>query len=202
MTEEILTSDKPEFWRNRYVQHATPWDLDEPAPPFVSLLASPPDILKPGRLVAPGCGYGHDAALFGRHGYDVLGVDIIPEAIAAANERYGEDARFVCGDFFHPPEEMLGRFDVMMEHTFFCAIPPLLRPDYVGSASRLLRPGGLLVGLFWLLHDTDGPPYGVTRDEIEILMSPHFALRWSRVPDDSIGRRCGEEWLAIFQRHG
>ena len=56
-------------------------DTGQAAPPFVSLLKSP-QAPTPGTMAVLGSGNGHDALLFSGHGFEVVGFDFAPSAIA------------------------------------------------------------------------------------------------------------------------
>src|SRR5438552_1618772 len=71
------------FWESRYIVGNTGWDIGQPAPPFVDLLSGT-DAPAPGSMIVPGCGRGHDAIFFAKHGFTVVGVDFAASAIADA----------------------------------------------------------------------------------------------------------------------
>jgi methyl halide transferase len=197
-----LTSDQPEFWATRYQNQSTPWDLGQPAPSFVSLLKQHEERFPPGKMAVVGSGYGHDAGFFGESGFEVIGFDYVPEAVAGANERYGRYARFVQADIFNLPGEYLGMFDYVLEHTCFCAIRPRQREGYVQAVYSLLQPGGTLIGLFWAHTEEGGPPYSTNRQELEHLFSSLFDIENMTIPPDSVADRQGEELLMIARRKG
>ncbi len=200
---EALTSDNPLFWQSRYKTGSIPWDLAEPAPPFVQLLQSPPEgiVLPPGKMAVLGSGYGNDAAFFARQGFDVTGFDFVPEAVAQATQLYGDTgARFVEADLFNLPPETAGLFDYVLEHTCFCAIRPNQRAAYVEASARLLKPGGVLIGLFWAHHEMGGPPYKTDEAELRRLFSPPFELCYLAITPHSIPARQNEEFLGIFSK--
>jgi 2-polyprenyl-3-methyl-5-hydroxy-6-metoxy-1,4-benzoquinol methylase len=68
-----------------------------------------------------GCGYGYCSELLARRGYEVLGTDISPHAIAEANRQCKQErARFVVWDattapIFEPPFDLIIAFEVI-EH--------------------------------------------------------------------------------------
>lgn len=193
-----------DFWEARYQAGQTPWDLGEAAPPFVSALNHPalntPALSgKPGRMAVVGSGPGHDAALFARAGWAVTGLDLSAAAVAQAMARYGEVARFVEADLFNLPTDLTAQFDVVLEHTCFCAILPEQRAEYVQAVARLLKPGGSLLGLFWAHNEPGGPPFGTSEAEIRGVFEPTFAVRSVEVPGNSVASRKGEERLCWFQ---
>lgn len=210
MTGEGETDLSPSAWEARYASGETRWDRGMPAPPFVDLLASgaaPP----PGRLAVLGCGRGHDALLFARHGFRVTGFDFAPSAIRTARALAavaGLDARFEERDIFTLPGEHAGAFDAVLEYTCFCAIVPARRADYVRAVDGLLAPGGFLVALFYPFEKTGtgpdapdgGPPFLVTDADVAALFGERFSIRSVTVPARSIESRRGREKLVILEK--
>lgn len=143
----------------------------------------------------PGCGTGHDVRLLASHGSKVIGLDLSETALAMARSQpsvAGE--RYEQGDLFGLPEEWTGRFDWVVEHTCFCAIPTARRGDYVTAVSRVLKPGGRYLAVFFLDPGVDqGPPHGATRDEIAGLFDPHFVLEREWRPGKTFPEREGGE---------
>jgi methyl halide transferase len=145
-------------------------------------LATHPDL--PGETVCvPGGGTGHDAGEWAQAGFRVYGYDIAPSAVRLSRERAtraGWRAEFRTADFLR--DEPPFPFDWLFEHTLFCAIQPAERERYVHAVNRWLKPGGHYLAVNYLIPDTDGPPFGVTRDEIWGRFSGRFELREEWVP--------------------
>lgn len=196
------TNLSPHFWEQRYQEGKTAWDLGQPAPPFVTLLASdqaPP----PGRIAVLGAGRGHDALLFADRGFDVVGFDLAPSAIAeatlAAQTRH-LSAQFLERDIFHLEPAFAGQFDYVLEHTCFCAIAPELRIDYVHLVHWLLRPAGELIALFWAHAMPGGPPFGSTVAELQQRFAAQFDALSFAIAPHSVDSRQGTEYLARLRR--
>ena len=139
-----------EFWEQRYQAGTARWDLGQAAPPLVDLLADSSWV--PGRVAILGCGCGHDAFLFAEKGFEVMGFDFAPSAIATATAiatQTHSTARFLQRDIFDLTPEFAGGFDYVVEHTCFCAIDPQQRPRYVQLVHQLLKPQGTLIALFF-----------------------------------------------------
>lgn len=190
-------------WDARYRNASTPWDLGEVAPPFVDFLASA-DAPPPGRLLVPGSGRGHDALYFARQGYNVRGVDIAPTAVSVANERAQSEglhdkALFEERDLLAMPAEFDGTFDYVVEHTCFCAIDPALRPAYVQAVHRLLKPGGLLIAIFFAHPRAGGPPFRTDAAEVRRLFSPFFKIEQLAPAVRSHKSRQGEELFGLLR---
>lgn len=150
-----------------------------------------------------GCGSGHDARLFAQHGFETIGFDISPTALAVASrlsEGSGLPVSFERADFFELPTRYPAWFDVVVEHSFFTAIDPSQRPAYVEVVAAILRPGGELIGLFREHDRPGGPPHGTSTDELRALFGRRFDVERLEPTDRSIDHRRGEELLARLRR--
>ena len=133
-------------------------------------------------------------------GFTASGFDIAPTAIRVAREKTdaaGLKAVFEQRDFLtqDPPAP----FDWLFEHTLFCAIDPQRREDYVRAVIGWLQPAGQFLAVFYMIADTQGPPFGTNREEIMRRFSPQFELLDSWVPR-SYPNRTGLEWMTWWRR--
>jgi SAM-dependent methyltransferase len=190
----------PVDWEARYRAGDTPWDEGKAAPALTEFLSRNAII---GEVLVPGSGPGHDVrALAAQQGeVSVTGLDLSPTAIGlalsfppAGSERYEQ------GDLFHLPPSLHGRFDWIVEHTCFCAIPPSLRPEYVKAISLALKPGGHYLGIFYMNPAApQGPPHGTTKEEISSLFDPYFTLLKEWKPRENFQGREGRELCQLRQ---
>jgi SAM-dependent methyltransferase len=201
------------FWEDVHAAGQSGWNLGTPTPALVGLLASP-DAPKPGptgRALVPGCGFGHDVLRLARAGFRAVGVDFAAYAVDQGNARAaaaGLPAEFLRADLFELPRlrpDWVGGFDLVFEYTCFCAIDPARRADYAEVVSRMLRPGGELVALFFPLRSSadfpGGPPFAVSEAEIRTLFGPAFEFRsWTPQPPLSVPLRRRFEALARLVR--
>ena len=74
-----------EYWENRYRTGDMQWEKGAPSPGLVDFLAANPDLQR-GTVGIPGCGFGHDVRAFARAGFAAFGFDLVPFAIARAEE--------------------------------------------------------------------------------------------------------------------
>jgi SAM-dependent methyltransferase len=192
-------------WENRYQQGQTPWDKSAPAPELKFLLDA--GLLR-GRVLVPGCGRGHDArAIVAAGGGEVVGLDLAPSAVRDARLLgTAPGLSFEEGDLFQPPREWLGSFDWIWEHTCFCAIDPEDRARYATSTHALLRPGGRLLATFFIDPGLDpgeaGPPFGVSKEELNRVFGPYFAVEGEWAPRACFSGREGREWIRQLRRLG
>lgn len=188
-----------EYWDSRYRQEDIPWDKGDGAPPLAEFLA---ESSFGGRVLVPGCGYGHDVRLLARHGASSVGLDLSPSALTKARgfEPVGNE-EYVSGDFFRLDEALRGTFEGVFEHTCFCAIHPSMRGDYVKAVAGALKEGGKLLAIFFVkIEDPDGPPYPVSSEEIDGLFDPLFETEKQWTPSKSFPGREGREQMRLMRK--
>ncbi len=154
------------------------------------------------RILLPGAGMGYEAVYLAEAGFKALTVlDIAPYPLESLKKRLpasfaGEN--LIETDFFDFKE---GPFDLVLEHTFFCALPPELRPGYVLKMNALLRQGGKLAGLLFDFPLTpQGPPFGGSKEEYVQLFTPYFHIQVLERATNSIPPRQGSELFFIFEK--
>ena len=188
------------FWSDLYKTSDTPWDQAGPHPALKNIL--PQLKLAKQKVLVPGCGRGHDAALLAEQGHIVTALDFSAEAIAEAKKLYGHIANltFVQGDVFEFVEKNVGLFDLVFEHTLYCAIDPALRTKLVKAWKKVLQPRGQVLGIFFSFEKRLGPPFGGSEWEIrERLKKDFHFIYWTRWRLSS-ERRQGIEVVVLAQR--
>ena len=129
-------------WDQRYLEGSDRWELGRPAPPLEAFLRTDSRAPQPpGRVLVPGCGRGHEAALLADLGYEVIGLDFSSEAIQRAQALHGSDRaqlRWLQADLFDggalaAAGITTGSLQGVLEHTCFCAIDPAQRGAYLDT---------------------------------------------------------------------
>jgi len=191
-------------WDEHYQRGDVFWDKGAPAPALKQYLGR--HTIR-GRALVPGCGRGHEVALAVEHGLDAIGLDIAPTGLAEARELYPQLAeRFRLGNFFDPPAELRGAFDIVLEHTCLCALPLTMRPDYRRAVDLAIRRGGLLIGIWFINPALDpgeeGPPFGISVAELTALFGDGYEIVDDYVPDVAFPNRENRERLRVLRRVG
>jgi methyl halide transferase len=187
------------YWSARWKNKETTWDLGYPSPPLKAYFDRIGN--KELRILIPGCGNAYEAEYLFRQGFkNVYVLDFAPEALAEFSRRVPQfpEAHLLCEDFF---ELKLENWDLVVEQTFFCALPPAQRNDYAEKMHRLLGNGGKLAGLFFTdpLNNSQ-PPFGATEAEYRAIFSPYFALDILEKAQNSIAPRAGRELFFEFRK--
>jgi SAM-dependent methyltransferase len=172
-----MTDDptRPGFWDERYTAGRTPWDQGGVPPELARRLAARKD--RGLRVLIPGCGQGHEVSAFAAAGHDVTAIDFSAPAVERARTRLGPALapRVQVADFFHHAF-IPGTFDLVYERTFLCAQEPASWPRVARRTAELLRPGGALLGFYFLGPKEDGPPYGLDPEEPAAIFGADFTL--------------------------
>lgn len=139
-------------------------------------LANDQDILERLKSLVPGpkgldagCGAGaRDVHLLCSQGFDVYGVDAVPENVKVASEQHPEIAdRLQVADLTEPLPFSDGTFDFAMCNSVIQHITPRLAKDVtLRELVRVLRPGGVLQLMFKNGHGLEtvfDRDYGVER---------------------------------------
>ncbi|WP_435592420.1 class I SAM-dependent methyltransferase [Nocardia sp. bgisy118] len=153
----------PEFWNTVYDNDTAPWVIGEPQPAIVALER---DGWIRGRVLDPGTGAGEHTIALTKLGYDVLGVDLSPSAVAYARHNAADKgvsgARFEVVDMLtlaDADDDRLGVFDTVVDSALFHVFgtEPEARAAYVRGLHRICKPDGLVHVL--ALSDTE-PGFG------------------------------------------
>ena len=167
--EESLSS-----FAERYATGRVPWD-DELPPPEVQALVNS---LKPGRALDLGCGYGRTAIYLAQHGWQVDGIDFVPQAIEGAKRRatdqgVAEHIRFHEGSVAELGF-LNGRYDLAIDIGCMHSLGLPLQAAYRDELHRLLRPGATYL-LFVRLQNPDADPVDGPRGIDEAILHSLFA---------------------------
>jgi SAM-dependent methyltransferase len=192
--------EKESYWTNIYQTENPRWDLGQPAP---ALLEIYPKLKLPvSRIAVIGGGSGHDAAFFAKNGHHVTLIDISAEAIARAQKQFSNfsNLHYLQADAFNLPQELYHSFDLVFEHTCYCAINPTLRNELIKVWCSLLHETGQLFGVFFTMEKRNGPPFGGSEWELKHRLNSNFKpLIWQRFKN-SINGRWGKELVVLSEK--
>lgn len=185
------------YWSNLYEQNDTRWDIGNVSPPIKEYVDQLAD--KSVSILVPGCGNSYEAAYLLQQGFsNVTVIDISPVLTKKLEEKFNtynhKQLTIITGNFF----DLKGKFDLIIEQTFFCALEPSLRKAYADKMHELLKPGGRLVGVLFNRDFEGGPPFGGSKDEYEKLFGEKFHIKKMEACYNSIEPRMGSEVFITF----
>lgn len=187
------------YWTGRYQAGHTGWDIGSPSTPLAAYIDHLED--RSLRILVPGAGYGYEVAYLAEQGFEnVTVVDLSPAPYEHGNYDLPRKMGYelIVDNFF----DIEGGYDLILEQTFFCALPPALRSQYVDQMAKLLAPAGKLRGvLFNIDFDREGPPFGGSEEEYRDCFGPYFESLEIDPCYNSIGPRQGSECWLQATRH-
>lgn len=184
------------YWNERYINKQTGWDIGFAAPGLVEYITQLKN--KDISILIPGCGNAHEAGFLIKEGFkNITLLDIAPELVANLTEKFKEyipsPLQIKNENFF----EHQGKYDLILEQTFFCALSPDERKAYVLQMQKLLKKGGKLVGLLFNRAFEGGPPFGGNEKEYSSLLKEKFSLKLMEPAYNSIAPRKNTELFFI-----
>jgi len=188
------------FWTQRYENLEIGWDIggiSNPIKEFADTLTSY-DL----RILIHGAGNAYEAEYLFKKGFNhVFVVDIARPPLDSFIRRVPDfpSNQLIHVDFF----QHHGKYDLIIEQTFFCAIDPSLRPAYATKMHELLVENGMLCGL--LFDDpmnATSPPFGGSMDEYRTYFEPFFFFDKFQKCNNSILPRKGKEMWMELRRKG
>jgi SAM-dependent methyltransferase len=123
-----------------------------------------------GRALVVGCGLGDDAHALFEAGYEVLAIDVSQTALDIAKERSnGLSIVYEKQDIFDMPTNYNGYFDFVFEALTIQSLPVKFREKMIEAVANTLAPKGrLLVVAHQKQREFDGPPWPLTKEQIDI----------------------------------
>ena len=194
----------PADWAARYQADDTPWDLGGPHPELARLLEAGDLAPSAGRdrALVPGCGNGHDARALAAAGWRVTALDCVrgvDAALASDLAASGGELRITDALAFDGE----GAFDLVWDHTFFCAIDPTARERWGGMVRRSLAQDGTVVALVFPGDkpvEEGGPPHAFDVVAMGEALGATFELLHSAPVERGVERRTWSESVARYQR--
>jgi methyl halide transferase len=189
-----------QYWNNLYETKETRWDIGYPSTPLKEYIDQLTD--KSISILIPGCGNSYEAGYLLENGFtNVTLIDISSLLTGKLRDKFSRypdhELKIITGNFF----ELEGSFDLVLEQTFFCALDPSLRPQYVRKMHELLKPGGTLAGvMFNRSFEDTGPPFGGTKKEYEELFEKLFEIKKMEPCYNSIEPRKDTELFVILKK--
>lgn len=186
------------FWSSKYQEGQTGWDMGDVSPPIQAYIDQLSN--KQLSILIPGAGNAYEAAYLFKQGFqDITVLDLAKEPLDNFKRRVPDfpSSKLIQQDFF----DHKGQYDLIIEQTFFCALDPSLRVDYIDKMKSLLKPNGKLVGLLFDFRLSDeGPPFGGDADAYSLAFQKRFHLKTLAPCYNSIKPRDGKELFIIFEK--
>ncbi|MFD1096588.1 methyltransferase domain-containing protein [Salegentibacter chungangensis] len=193
-----MTNLNKEFWSQRYKSQQTGWDIGYASTPLKAYIDQLEN--KDLKILIPGAGNSYEAEYLFHKGFkNIFIADIAEEPLKNFRERVPgfPEEQMLNTDFFEIKDE----FDLILEQTFFCALPVEKRQAYAKKVFDLLKPGAKIAGVLFKFELTeDGPPFGGSKEEYLTYFSEDFEIKIFEDCYNSIPPRQGNELFFKFRK--
>lgn len=197
----VVSCEKPldaSYWEAQYQSKSTGWDLGDISPPIKKYIDTLEN--KETAILIPGCGNTYEAEYLLKKGFtNITVIDVAPTLVAELIKKFSNNSNItiILGDFF----EYQGKYDLIIEQTFFCALPPTMRQKYVWKMHQLLADKGILAGLLFNRRFEINPPFGGDKTEYEMLFKASFDFLQMDICLDSAAPRSNSELFIEFKKN-
>ena len=197
----VVSCEKPldaSYWEAQYQSKSIGWDLGDISPPIKKYIDTLEN--KETAILIPGCGNTYEAEYLLKKGFtNITVIDVAPTLVADLIKKFSNNSNItiVLGDFF----EHQGKYDLIIEQTFFCALPPTMRQKYVWKMHQLLADKGILAGLLFNRRFEINPPFGGDKTEYEMLFKASFDFLQMDICLDSAAPRSNSELFIEFKKN-
>lgn len=185
------------YWEERYKNHKIGWNIGFVSTPLKTYFDQIKD--KSIKILIPGAGNSYEAEYLWKNGFkNVYVLDFAQQPLENFKIRVPNfpETQLLHLNFFELEES----FDLIIEQTFFCALNPNLRSNYVTKINQLLKANGKVVGLLFNFELTEsGPPFGGDIIEYKSLFKTNFDIKILEPSINSIKERQGKELFFIFE---
>ncbi|HZQ33620.1 MAG TPA: class I SAM-dependent methyltransferase [Mycobacterium sp.] len=155
----------------------TPWDGHEIATSLRSLVER--DGLAPGKALDVGCGTGDTSIYLAQHGWQVTGIDFVPQAVEKARAKASAKSVIVDfrqGDATKLSAEGIGTgFDLIVDNGCLHGMSDDDRASYVREVTAVAAPDARLLLVEFTPRGSIAVP-GISQDEIERRFTPAWKL--------------------------
>ncbi len=188
----------PEYWDKLFEKNHLGWDIGYVSTPLKEYFDQLKD--KSIKILVPGSGRGWEVEYLYKSGFrNVFYHDFSSLAHEAFLKRvpgFPQD-QMLQEDFF----ALRGSYDLVVEQTFFSALPKSRREDYARQMYDLLNPGGKFVGLLFN-HEFphDSPPFGGSIKVYKLLFFKLFTAITFEIAYNSIKSRKEREFFIILEK--
>ena len=192
-----MTTLNKEYWENRYENNDAIWDIGHISTPLKEYIDQLEN--KEIKILIPGAGNAYELDYLIEQGFhNVFVIDYAQQPIDAIIKRNKTlESHLICDDFFNHTET----YDLIIEQTFFCALQPNLRENYVAKMFGLLSEKGKIAGLLFNFLLTEvGPPIAGSYEEYLNLFSEKFSIKTLEPAYNSIKPRANKELFFTFEK--
>ncbi|HET7070577.1 MAG TPA: methyltransferase domain-containing protein [Nocardioides sp.] len=157
-----------------------------------------------GRALDLGCGRGRYTAELARRGWEAVGIDYVPKAIEAAQNKEDAGATYLVGDVTQLPSLGLGTFDFFLDIGCFQGLDAQQRQAEGRGVTVLANPGATLLMLAFGVTRLRSMIGGTSQAEVEDTLPDWVLITVESADTSGLGwpmNRTSPQWYRL-RRNG
>lgn len=172
---------EPSFWMARWQEGKIGFHEGQPNS---YLVANADWLADRRRILVPLCGKSEDLAYLASRGHDVIGIELVEDAVKQFFDEHGTVAEtevsgdlviyragaitVIAGDFFSVTHDHIGPIDAVFDRAALVALPPDIRTRYVAHLRTLASDATreLLVSIEYPPEASNGPPFSIEEPQV------------------------------------
>ncbi len=181
------------FWQQRWQEGKIGFHLSDVNPWLIKYLDKF-KLAPKARIFVPLCGKSQDLVYLAERGFEVIGVEVIKQAIddffteqklSPSIKNIGEFTQYSAsnisilhGNYFALNQSLIGKIDLVFDRASMVALPQDIRKDYpkqmkniIGNCQQIL-----LVTMQYPQDKLSGPPFSVTDKEVKNAYQNQFSI--------------------------
>ncbi len=186
------------YWNKLFNDNRIGWDIGYVSPSIAEYFNQVEN--KEAKILVPGAGNAYEVEFLYENGFkNIFMLDFSEEAVKSFKKRYSKlpDNQIITQNFF----EFEGKFDYIIEQTFFTSFHPSKRTIFAEKIHSLLSENGKYIGLFFN-HEfgKNYPPFGALIETYKQLFDKYFHFKTFETAYNSIKPRKNRELFFIFEK--
>ncbi len=181
-----------DFWYEKWVNQDTAFHQMEGNHLFLKYFPTL-NLPRNSKVFLPLCGKSYDMSWLVQQGYQVIGVELVEQAVKEYFEEnkvtpdISKDSGFkvyqapnlkiLVGDFFDLSQKALGNLDLIYDRAALVALPEEMRKRYTQHLRTITQCPQLLITFDYDQSKMPGPPFSVNSQEIQEHYQSHYDIK-------------------------
>jgi cyclopropane fatty-acyl-phospholipid synthase-like methyltransferase len=183
------------IYRLSYWLKMIPWDIGTTPPEVMDVLEAMPA----GRALDLGCGTGTNVITMAKQGWEAIGLDYVPQAIALARRKaaqagVADRVRLEVADVSRLAEMDLPHCQFALDMGCFHGLSPEDQRRYVEGLARLMQTGGQFLLYALAPRQEAGIAFGLQSEQVREVVAPFFKVT-KEAPSDFWRGRATWYWM-------
>lgn len=184
---------KTQFWQERWQEGKIGFHLPKVNPWLIKYLEEF-NLTTNSRIFVPLCGKSEDLVYLAKSGFEVIGVELIQQAVEdffteqnlkpnlktvdSFTQYSADNIHILHGDYFALNQNLIGKIDFVFDRASMVALPKPMRKNYIKKMKSIIGEAKniFLITMEYPQNKLSGPPFSVPDSEIKAAYQEQFTI--------------------------